>query len=139
MSNNSKKGLFSKIENREDAVKVAKSASTIFFVLAGIQMVAVPIVLNSFPISLIIDTTTLLVCGLLIRKIYSRIAALIVLLHSLVAIGTTIANNFGANLGGGGGNILAVAILLWSAVRGVESTFKLHGCFAPAKGDHPPI
>ena len=54
--------------------------------------------------------------------------AVLLLGFVLVSAGVTLANQAGANLGGGSNLFLALA-MLWVAIRAVEAAFKLHGRF----------
>jgi hypothetical protein len=118
----SKQGLFSKIESRDDALKTVRGASTAFFVLAAIQA-AVGFFL--FP-SVITDAVILSVLGLALRLWCSRVAAVLLLLVTGVQACVTVLNRVGVT-NSGGNNIFLAIIMLIVAVRAVEATFKLHG------------
>jgi hypothetical protein len=120
-----KRGLFSSIESREDALKVAKDASTAFFLIAGLQA------LLSFVIgfSILLDAAFYLVGGFFVRRFHSRAAAIVLLLLAGISAAVTVGNRMGADLGGGKNVVLAL-IVLWAAIRAVEATFKLRGRFA---------
>ena len=118
-----KMGWFSKIQNRDEAMKIAKDCSTGLFVMAGMQGV-LGVWLEPM---LLADAAILAIGGFFIRKSFSRTAAIIVLLLSLISFVTTFTNRFGDS--GSGSNIILTTILLWVAVRSVETTFKLHGRF----------
>lgn len=127
MSKETKKSIFAKIDSREDALRVVKDASSAFFFIAGLQI----LVAFLLGFSLLLDAGIYIICGFFIRRFNSRVAAIVVLLLSLLSIATTIGNLLGADLGGGSNIVLAV-IVLAVAVRTVEATFKLHGPFAVA-------
>jgi hypothetical protein len=120
-----KRGLFSSIESREDALKVAKDASTAFFLIAGLQA------LLSFVIgfSILLDAAFYLLGGFFVRRFHSRAAAIVLLLLAGISAAVTVGNRMGADLGGGKNVVLAL-IVLWAAIRAVEATFKLRGRFA---------
>ena len=120
-----KKTWLSKIESREDALKIIKETSMGFFILAGLQAVL------SFWLgfSILFDAVIYVVCGFFLRRHNSRAAAVALLLLSILGAGVTFANKAGANLGGGN-NIFLALIILWAAIRAVESTFKLRGRFS---------
>ena len=120
-----KKGWFSKIESRADALKTVKDASTGFFVVAALQ--AALSFLVGF--SVLIDAAIYVVGGFFLRRFNSRAAAVVLLSLALLGLGVTVANKFGENLGGGN-NIFLAAIVLWAAIRAVEATFKLRGRFS---------
>lgn len=119
-----KAGWFSKIRDRDDAIKVAKDCGTGFFVIAGIQA-AIGVWLAPM---LLIDAALFAICGFFIRRSFSRSAAVIALLLSLITVVTTFVNIIGESVGGGN-NIILALIVFWAAVRSVEATFKLHGRF----------
>jgi len=119
MDNTTKKNAwFSKIESKEDAIKVIKDSSNGFLVLAAIQ----------FGLGFLIGMTTIIdgviyaVLALLLRKFNSRAVAILLLLLSLVAIVVTGINKFGG--GEGGRNIILAVIMIWASVRAVQATFK---------------
>ncbi|MRR56821.1 MAG: hypothetical protein EG824_01205 [Deltaproteobacteria bacterium] len=120
----SKAGLFSDIQSREDAHKVVKDTSMGFFVVAVIQ--AAFSIFVGLP--LLVDALLYSVGGFCLRRYFSRIAAVTLLILALISTGTTFANMAGANLNGGS-NIVLALIVLWAAIRSVEATFKLHGRF----------
>ncbi|MGH9856126.1 MAG: hypothetical protein ACREBD_40345 [Blastocatellia bacterium] len=125
MTEAKKKGWFSKIESREDALKVVKDASLVFFLAAGIQALLVFVAGGI----VFIDVAIYAVCGFFLRRFNSRAAAVTLLILAVVVSGATLAKKMGANLGGGN-NIIFALFVLWAAIRAVEATFKLHGQFA---------
>lgn len=129
MTEAKKKGLFSKIESREDALKMVKDATLGFYLVAGIQAVLFFIAGGSA----LVDAVIYAVCGFFLRRFSSRAAAVILLILALVVTGVTLANKTGANIGGGN-NIFLALVVLWAAIRAVEATFKLHGRFASDEG-----
>jgi hypothetical protein len=116
-----KRGWFSDIESREDAVAAVKQTATGFFVVAALQIAL------SFWVgfAVILDAVVYIVGGLLLRRWHSRAAAVGLLLVAMAGAAVTVANAVGADLGGGT-NILLAVVILWAAIRGVEATFKLH-------------
>lgn len=133
MADEKKSGMFAKIETREDAIKTVKDVSAAFFVVAAIQG-ALSFVVG---LSILFDVVIYVVAGFWLRKTNSRVAAVILLVISLVGAGVTFANKAGANLGGGN-NIFLAVILAWAAVRGVEAAFKLRGRFSEATAQVEP-
>ena len=125
MEKEKKKRWLTKIENREDALKMVKDTTTGFFVVAGI-IAAISFVLG---FSLLIDAALYTAGAFLIRKYNSRAAAVMLLILASVSAGITLANMTGANLGGGNNLFLAI-IIFWAAIRAVEATYKLHGRFS---------
>ena len=122
-----KQGWFSKIETRDDAIKVVKDTSLVFFFVAVLQ--AVLSFLLDF--SVLFDVFVYGVGGFFLRRNNSRAAAVVLLVLAAIGAGVTFANKVGANLGGGT-NIFLALIVLWAGIRAVEATFKLRGRFSSA-------
>jgi hypothetical protein len=122
-----KKGIFAKIENRDDALKTVKDTSIISLVVAGIQVAIVVFLDPSFPN----PAPFYAIFGLILMIWKSRTAAVLLLWFSLGAVLATI-GRLDLMLERGA-NIILVLIVLWAAVRAVEATFKLHGKFAVDK------
>jgi hypothetical protein len=129
MADAKKAGWFNRIASREDALKTGKDASSAFFVVAAIQAALAFLV----GFGILFDAAVYAIGAFFVRRLHSRVAAVILLIVSLIAVGVTLANKAGAKLGGGS-NILLAVIVLWAAVRAVEATFKLHGRFSAVEG-----
>ena len=120
-----KNSWFSKIENRENALKVVKDTSSAFVAIAVLQAV-----LSYFVgFFILLDAVINLGGSFFLRRFNSRAAAVVLLILAIISIGVTIANMLGAKLGNSG-NILVSLIVLWAAIRAVEATFKLHRRFS---------
>ncbi len=119
------KGWLSKIESRDDALKVVKDTSMGFFFIAALQ-VGLSFIMG---FSILLDAIIYAVGGFFLRRFGSRAAAVVLLLLATAEAGVTFANRVGANLGGGNNIFLALIILL-AAIRAVDATFKLHGRFS---------
>ena len=115
-------GILSRIEQKEDAVKVVKAASLAFFIVAGL------LVMLSFIYgpALLIDAGAYFVLGIFLRQFKSRVIAILVLLLAIVTTVVGVGKLFGAGIDSGIYIIVAV-IVLWAAIRAVEATFKLRG------------
>lgn len=120
-----KNSWFSKIESKEDALKVIKDTTTAFIAIAILQAILSFFVGRSILIDGIINAGG----AFFLRRFNSRTAAVVLLVVATVSVGTTIANLLGAGLGTGT-NILLAIIVFWAGVRAVEATFKFHGRFA---------
>lgn len=120
-----KVGLFSKIESREDALKVTKDSAGGFFVVAAIQG-GIGVFLAP---SLLVDAALLALLAAILRTWESRVAAVLLLLLSLGMVVTTTLTKLGMAQAGGS-NIFLALIVLWAAIRAVQATFLLHGRFA---------
>ena len=127
MANDEKpmKGMFAKIENRDDALKTIKDTSIASLVVAGIQG-AIGVFLAP---GVLLDAALYAILGLILMKWKARTAAVLLLLLSGLAALVTVMNKLGV-MSGGGTNIILALMVLWAAVRAVEATFKLHGKFA---------
>ena len=120
-----KAGLFSKIENKDDALKTIKDSSIGFFFIAVLQAG-----LGYFiSPSLIIDAILYAILAGILLRWKSRIAAVLLLLLGSAALVMTVLNKVGVT-SEGGNNIFLAVIIFWAAIRSVEATFKLHGKFA---------
>ena len=121
---------FSKIEDRDGAIKVVTASASVFIVVAAIQAVVAFFV----GYALLVDAVIYAVLGAILLRFKSRVAAVILLLLAIVTAGVTVANATGAKLGGGH-NIFLSLMVLWAGVRAVEATFKLRGRFAAVSAE----
>lgn len=120
-----KNNWFSKIENREDALKVIKDTATAFIAIAIIQAILSFFVGSSIMIDAIVNMGG----SFFLRRYNSRVAAVVLLVVAAIGLGFAVATLLGFKLGIES-NILMAIIVLWAGIRAVESTFKLHGRFA---------
>jgi hypothetical protein len=122
------------IKSREEALKIVKDTSTVFFIVAGIQaIIGLAVVAqftnSGFDFSRIVTDAGLIDAGLYVaiaswlRWGRSRLAAVLLLLMALISLGATTAAKL-ENISGGK-NIWLALILLWAASKAVEATFKL--------------
>ena len=117
----SKIAWISAIETRDDALTVVKQGTVAFFFLAGLH-VLLYLVLKSFvPL---IDATVIVVGAFAVRELHSRPAALILVALSGAEAVITLANELGANLGGGS-NVVLAGLMIWVAVRTLQATSAL--------------
>lgn len=123
-----KVGLFSKIESREDALKIMKDSAGGFFVVAAIQA-GIGVFLAP---SMLANAAILAILSAILRTWKSRVSAVLLLLMSLVMVITTTLTKLGIAQAGGS-NIFLALIVLWAAIRAVQATFLLHGRFAESK------
>lgn len=123
-----KKGMFAKIESREDALKTIKDCAYGFFVVAAIQAGAGYFIAPS----LIIDAILYIALAGILLKWNSRVAAIFLLIISGVAVYMTVLNRLGM-AAEGGNNIFLALIMLWAGIRSVEATFKVNGKYAQAR------
>lgn len=119
-----KKGMFSKIETREDALEMTSGAAKGFLFVAALQGVLGAVIAPSA----LIDAVVLAVLGLILLKSRSRTAAVLLLLVALGEGAVTVLNRLGVMKGGN--NVILAVIMVIVAVRAVEATFKLHGQFS---------
>ena len=123
-----KVGMFSSIDAREDALKMARSAAHAFLFVAALN-VAMGLLLQP---SAFVDAIALTVLGVILLKWHSRVAAVLLLLISLGQGAVTVLNRLGVTAGGK--NMILAVIMVIVAVRAVEATFKLQGRFANPSG-----
>lgn len=141
-------GFFSKIESRDDALKVVEEASYAFFLLAAMLAVfsyligsqsffvdaAIEVVIGGFFLAAIY-----VIGGFFLLRFKSRAAAVTLLLLALGEAVVTLFNLFGHDLGGGR-NVVLAAIVVWAAIRAVDATFKLRGRFSASRpGESPGV
>jgi len=121
-------GLFSKIEDKNDALKAIKDVSLGFFLVAALQAGLGYFIAPS----LIIDAILYAILAGILLKWKSRVAAVLLLLLGGGGLMMTILNMIGIT-SVGGNNVFLAVIVFWGAIRAVEATFKLHGKFASEK------
>ena len=114
-----KRGLFSKIETREDALKTIKDSSITFYLIGGLQ-IALSFFLGA---SAIVDGLLFIIFAFLLQKFNSRIVAVLLLILSGAGLVVTTMNSFGG--GQGGRNVILALVVLWASIRAVQATFKL--------------
>ena len=128
-----KKGLFSSMETREDALKMVRDAAWGFLFVAALHGLLGILVAPS----VLIDAAALAVLGIILMKWNSRVAAVLLLLISTGQATVTVLNQMGVT-SMGGKNIYLAIIMMIVAVRAVEATFKLRGRFAPRPAGRMP-
>jgi ABC-type glucose/galactose transport system permease subunit len=116
----SKIAWISKIETRDEALEVEKIASYAFFFLAALQLLLFLSVRS---------TGAFVVAGLLVAggaalRLHSRPAAALLFAVSALEALATVAKMFGAHPGFGS-NVLVAGVMVWVAVRAVQSTWAL--------------
>jgi hypothetical protein len=115
-----KLGIFAKIRQEEDAVKVVGAASLAFFIAGGLFM----ILSYWYGPELLVDGIAYIVLGFLLRTFRSRIVAILLLLLAIVTVLLAL-KIFSGHGFSGGLNIILAAFVVWVGVRAVEATFKL--------------
>ena len=118
-------GLLSKITSREIALKIIKESSLVF-VLIGIYQGVFSYLAGFY--SGLIDSVLYIGLGLILHFRASRVAAVILLILSLIAFVVTLLNRIGQTVEGGS-NIFFVVVLLFVAIRAVQATYKLRKKF----------
>jgi hypothetical protein len=120
-----KKGLFAKIETRDDALKTVRECALGFFFVAALQGVLGAIVAPA----LLFDAVILAILAAILMKWRSRTAAILLMLMTVFVVVITVLNRIGATSQGGTNVFLAVFMGI-VAFRAVQATFLLHGRFA---------
>ena len=116
----SKIAWISKIETRDDALEVEKIASYAFFFLAALQLVLFLSVRSAGAFVV----AGVLVAGGAALRLHSRPAAAVLFAVSAVEALATVAKMLGAHPGFGS-NVLVAGVMVWVAVRAVQSTWAL--------------
>lgn len=116
----SKLGIFAKIRQEEDAIKVVGAASLAFFIAGGLFM----ILSYWYGPELWVDGVAYVVLGFLLRTFKSRIVAILLLLLAIVTVLLAL-KIFSGHGFSGGLNIILAAFFVWVGIRAVEATFKL--------------
>ncbi len=116
----SKIAWISKIETRDDALEVEKIASYAFFFLAALQLLLFLSVRSAGAFVV----AGILVAGGAALRLHSRPAAAILFAVSALEALATVAKMFGAHPGFGS-NVLVAGVMVWVAVRAVQSTWAL--------------
>ncbi len=126
-----------KITEKKLAKFIANEAAKGFYVLAAIQLV-IGWFING-PLALI-DAVLFAGLAFLMVKFMSRVAAVILVILSVISLITT---TFNLVLGGSGGVNIALAVLfLWMGVRAAQATFayqKMSQGSKPAEGGEPMV
>ena len=123
-----KQGLFSRIETREDALKLVRDGSIAFLVLAGLQALIGVFIAPG----MLLDAAIVAVLALIIWKAQSRVGAVALLLLTGAEAVITVLNRIGA-MSSGGSNVFLAIIMLILSIRLVEATFKLARPQPPAR------
>jgi len=122
-----KLGIFAKIREEEDAVKVVGAASLAFFIAGGLFM----ILSYWYGPELLVDGVAYVVLGFLLRTFRSRVVAILLLLLAIVTVLLAL-RIFSGHGFSGGLNIILAAFVVWAGARAVEATFKLRAKKAAA-------
>lgn len=121
--------IFSRMGNREDALKFVREVSVAYFVIAALLSVFGAFLFSD--LAYLFDIAVYIIGGVLLLKFSSRIAAVVLFITLVKTL---------AGLGSDRSFIFA-ALILWIAMRAIEATFKLHGRFRLTQQDqdHPPM
>ncbi len=136
--------MFAKIVTRDDALKFTKEGGGLLIGVAILQAIVGSFLARQAHLSVrdvLVGSSLLAACGVFVLYKHSRVAAVVALLLSALAVLATAMNLAGKNVGGGSNIFLAVIVAIASA-RAVEATFKLNGVFkesadTPASGLKP--
>jgi hypothetical protein len=119
-----KNSWFDKIETVEDCLSVIKDVSYGFFFVAFLQGV-IGFALGA---NLWFDFAVYIILASILLKFKSRVAAVLLLLVTGLALVVTFLNRISPDpsLASGGTNIFLAIIIVWASVRAVQATFKLN-------------
>ena len=124
LENKNKKGLLLKVECREDAVKLIKECTNLWYVIAAI-IFGVNLAFGSSASSFLVLPVLWVLVATGVRFLFSRVAAVILLLFSIHWLYMAIFTLEAAAL-----DIIIAIGQIWAAVRAIEATFLLTGQFA---------
>ena len=105
------------IENTELVIKEV----FYFFIVVAIIQILIGLLLPS----LLIDGLIFIILALLLKFTKSRIAAVLLLIMSLMAFSTTFMNKFGIT-DAGGSNIYLAFVVVIGGIQAVRATFRYH-------------
>ena len=123
-------GLFKWIEDEDEALKIIMKSSYGFLIIAFLNGVIGFLTLPE----IVPDAIFLLVSGLLLLWLKSRIVAILLLLFGTASLVVTLLNMLGYTKIVGT-NIFFTIIIFWLSIKAVEATFKLHGKFKEKEND----
>ena len=140
---------FSRITDREQALWLIRISSTLFYLLAAMQIGVVVLIAfvsanvrgyASLPPDAVFDylatAVAVVILASLLRSLHSRIAAVTLLTLSIVIAAITFV---GSAANSPSGSRFMALMAIWIATRATQATFKLHGRFAkePPTTDQP--
>ena len=114
-----KKRWYGPIETPEDAIAVVREMAKGYFFLAGLEAILSPFI----GLLALVDAGLLAILAFILIKLRSRVAAVALLVVSLLEGYQTFANRF-AGERYGGTNIFLAVIMIWAGIRSVRATFK---------------
>jgi|SRR6185312_235083 len=124
------------IKTRDEAIKAINETAAAFFVVAAIQTALGFVLMNANPnvgADALIDGPLYAGLAVWLRWGRSRIAAVLLLIIACISATTTVLAKL--KIMEGGTNIILAMIVLFTAGKAMEATFKLHSRFA--KGGSP--
>jgi hypothetical protein len=123
---------FKKIESAAEAREAAKEVAIVFYFIAGMQALFFLV----FGGLVLIDAAAYALLGFWLHQKMSRVAAVLLLFMSLMALVATGANRFD---GEGGRNIILAIMVVGTSIRAAQATFKFaaleHAEMSPTQAD----
>ena len=117
-----KKKFWAPIETIEDADKVCRDSANAFFFVAILQGV-----IGAFLApAMLLDAAAFAILAFLLRKLKSRVAAVLLLIVAGFVCISTVMNKINPDSASGGSNIFLAIIIMLAAVRAVQGSFKYH-------------
>lgn len=125
MSEENKRGFFSRLDSHYAAVEMIRDASKALWIIAALQAISA---LIGDKLGLV-DAALNAACAFGIARFHSRVAATIAL---VLALGTLIFAGYGMAAGGrvSGAGALIAAFAVWASARALEATVKIRGTLA---------
>lgn len=131
MAKKGRMGYFSKIETREDALKMIREVALAFYILAVVLLIIG--LVRQTPV--LVDALLYTALAFWLQRFNSRIAAVFLLLTGIGLLVLTTVPAFGPQVTGRNGILAAFMII--SSIRAIEATFKLHRLSKPASPVDP--
>jgi hypothetical protein len=117
-----KKKFWGPIDTIEDADKVCRDSANAFFFVAILQGA----IGAFFAPAMLIDAAAFAILAFLLRKLKSRVAAVLLLIVAGFVCISTVMNKINPESAVGGSNIFLAIIIMMAAIRAVQGSFKYH-------------
>jgi hypothetical protein len=123
-------GFFKWIEDEDEALSIIMKSSYGVLIIAFLNGLIGSLTLPA----VVPDAIFLLISGVLLLWLKSRIVAVLLLLFGIASLVVTLLNIAGYTQIVGT-NIIFTIIIFWLSIKAVEATFKLHGKFREEEND----
>lgn len=117
-------GLFSKIETEEQALKIIRDTAYGFYFVVVLGLV-LGLLVEQLQ-GLIFDAVLIAALTVLVHRLQSRVAAVLLMLLMFAELGITLHNKMYPHEASGGGNVLLAVIMTYCGVRALQATLRYH-------------